>query len=1077
MRRLLVILALTIVLSYSLVPALPAEDRPRLAGFLEAFQQALEGGDEAEAFRLARDRRDLVRPAADRLLETWIGQAEPDQALLDAALALARVAVEASGDEFLDKKIALFHRFSQEQRAAEAQAWRTLAEAEVLLGRGAYREALGTGDQAAEAFETLGDLDGQARALGLAGRAARELGLYQEAEARHKQALAVSLEAGDRPGAGRARVDLADLYERMKDHDRAVALYQEALAGLSAPEDWLVMVPALRGLGDMYVGGGRFEEAFQVYGLALKYAEQAGDPAEIAAQRDYIGYSHRMLGDYDQAAEMHRMALDAAAGLADEIPRQRARARALNHLGLSVAGQAGVQAGAGDLDAARLTLGRALEFEAQALVAATAAADERRRGYILRALAYLERQAGLLSQGEAGRRANARSLAYAEEALAAARASGSREWIGLALNHQALALAALGRRDEAGMVFDQAVALWEEIGDLKALAAARQFRAEALDEPAGWLAEALAEYARSLELYAGLGALEQTAEVHLKMGRVYERTGELLKARDEYLASIRDLESIRDRLALEEHKVVFFERRQEPYEALIKLLMKLYGATGDPAHTALAFEVSERARGRTILDIIKQAGDRVRAGVPEEVLARERELGSRLYRTRQALSTSRKEGAAWELRQALERQTFEYTAFFEKLRELHPAYAALKNPQPLDLDDIQTRVLGLGRGLLEYFVGRDESYLFIVRPDLPLEALILPVGKRDLARRVGLLRRPFELIKSTGNPDVLALFDQGRARELYEAIFRPAEPFIAGLNEVVIVPHGPLWYLPFEMLVTRESEAAGADPFARAAGARYLLESAPPLAYAVSASTLDPDLEVGPGPAGDLLLAFGNPTGAGPGGGYTIRRGERDLSLPPLPFSEDEVNGVARLFAPRAKTYVGGQAEKERFLEEAPAAAFILLSTHGLLDEKEPMFSALVFAPRPGESRGELLETYEVFNLGLQADLATLSACEVGLGELREGEGLIGMSRAFLYAGAGSVVVSLWSVDDQATAGLITEFHRRVRLNPEKRAAALKASRLHLLEKARTRGLSEVIYGNPFFWAPFVMIHGAGAAR
>jgi CHAT domain-containing protein len=430
------------------------------------------------------------------------------------------------------------------------------------------------------------------------------------------------------------------------------------------------------------------------------------------------------------------------------------------------------------------------------------------------------------------------------------------------------------------------------------------------------------------------------------------------------------------------------------------------------------------------------------------------------------------------LRAALDRLSLEQNGFLRELERKYPSYARLKNPRPLTVEEIRGKVLGEGERLLEYFVGEGETFLFIVSRN-GLEALrSIPVGKRELAANVEALRRPFEQIKATGNFQELEKFDLALARDLYGLLLAPAEEHLRGAARILIVPHGPLFHLPFELLV----RDLGVRPipegitFGRFETARYAIDALPPIAYALSASLLDPELRRTTDGAGKgALLAFGNPTPELSGGkrrGVRMRRGQRIL-LPGLPNAEREARDVASLYGDGTNVYLGRDATKERFVAEAGRYRSLLLSTHGILDEKEPMYSGLVFAPEPGKEDGSLLETHEIFNLRLDADLVTLSACEVGLGRIRDGEGLIGMGQAFLYAGASSLVVSLWSVYDLSTAQLITGFHAGVRDDPAKKARALRESKLKTFGTRETpESGNPLSYAHPFFWAPFVLFRG-----
>jgi len=172
----------------------------------------------------------------------------------------------------------------------------------------------------------------------------------------------------------------------------------------------------------------------------------------------------------------------------------------------------------------------------------------------------------------------------------------------------------------------------------------------------------------------------------------------------------------------------------------------------------------------------------------------------------------------------------------------------------------------------------------------------------------------------------------------------------------------------------------------------------------------------------------------------------------------------------KSKMYVGNNATEENVKKESGNFSLLHFSAHGLLDEKRPLYSGVVLALEDEEKDDGLLQTYEIFNLDLNADLVTLSACNTGLGKLHRGEGLIGLTRAFMYAGAKSVLVSLWSVHDQSTTSLMKNFYKNLiekGLNPKK---ALREAKLQLLRDSSEIQGNEILYSNPFFWAPFVLI-------
>ena len=1056
-------------------PSASPQCRDTLDRFVREYSDAYCRGSESELLKLAERHRDLLRAAVDRLLLEYVRDQRQADSIMRRASSLAECARQLSGDDYLIRHVEKNRAWSADQNALKLRGNAYLTRGGTAFGEGEYKDALLLTSKALEVFRLIGDTHGEMQALHYAGHAARKLTRYADALAYHQKALRLGEKSGDRLQKGVALIDMGDVYERKKNHSRAIEMYGEALKVFKVPEDWREATRALRQLGDVYVEGGRFEQAFRSYGQALKYAEEAGDAEAEARQRDYMGYFYRRLGDYDRAVEFHGRALAAAKKIPDPISKLRARARAYNHMGLSVAAMTDTWRIRNNAGPALDNLREAIEYEERALRAASESKDAWRQGYVIRALAYFHRQASLLKQGEEKREALRRSLKYAEDALRRARKMGEKEWEGMALHHLALAHAALGRSLKAEQSFESALTIWNGIGDLRSRGFAYRFMAQALYEPELEFKKALAAYDKALAAFQPIQAFEQIADVYLRKGLVYEQLEENLRAKEAYLSSIQTLEGIRDKLSVEEHKVAFFERRQDPYEALINLLIKLYRRDSRLGHALLALEISERARGRAILDMIKEVSGKIQAGVDRDILSREQEIHAGIYRTRRSLIAERDPVKALALKERLNQLNLEYAHLIQELEEAYPKYARLKNPRPLSLKDIQDRVLKPGEFLLEYFVGQSSTYLFVISRRNLEAVLTLPVGKEELTREIEALREPFKKAKTGWNIKTLGSFDLNLAHVLYNQLFRQVEPFISKATHLVIVPHGPLFYLPFEMLATSKIGARTQDRADRFAKARYLVETAPPISYAISASVMDPKLRrIHAAGRHGHLLAFGNPMGPGVA---DKKRGMhlsgREMKVSSLPYAEQEVLKVASLYAPNAKAYLGDNATKTLFVKESSFYSHLLLSTHGIMDEEHPMFSSLVFAACPDTGEFELLQAHEVFNLSLKAKLTTLSACEVGLGEIRDGEGVIGLSRAFIYAGVEKLVVSMWSVDDQATALLITDFHRLVRQNDGQVARALMKSKLKLLSAGRKGSQSRTPYSHPYFWAPFILMEGS----
>jgi CHAT domain-containing protein len=286
-----------------------------------------------------------------------------------------------------------------------------------------------------------------------------------------------------------------------------------------------------------------------------------------------------------------------------------------------------------------------------------------------------------------------------------------------------------------------------------------------------------------------------------------------------------------------------------------------------------------------------------------------------------------------------------------------------------------------------------------------------------------------------------------KLHRLYEQVFAPVAPYLKLDHELIIVRDDALNYLPFGMLVP---ETKGDRP-------QFLIERYP-ISYVDSASLLDAALWAERKPRGRPgldLLALGSPDFGG--------------KLPPLPHTEGEVQNIRPHFK-RAIVRTGSAATEAAFKSEAGRARLLHIATHGTLDAETVWHSKIEFALAPAiDQKGEdgHLYTYEIFNLDLVADLVVLSACQSGLGKLRPGEGLVGMSRAFLYAGAPSLVATLWSIPDTATSELMGKFYSYLMQGMNKRRA-LQRAQADLIQDG---------YTDPFYWAAFILIGDSSQIR
>ncbi len=294
---------------------------------------------------------------------------------------------------------------------------------------------------------------------------------------------------------------------------------------------------------------------------------------------------------------------------------------------------------------------------------------------------------------------------------------------------------------------------------------------------------------------------------------------------------------------------------------------------------------------------------------------------------------------------------------------------------------------------------------------------------------------------------------------LYEELIKPAESFFTKKSELIIIPDGVLNYLPFEVLLTEKKTIRNSATFS---DMPFLVEKYP-VSYAQSASVLKSLLSESIKKTNELqkkerFIAFADPE-------YNNSTEIHGEKFKRLEYSSGEVENIASFFDKGAsEIFLGKDATEENVKKENRFSGYnyIHFATHGLIDENNPDLSSLVLTKDNNSNEDGLLTASEIFNLKLNANLVVLSACQTGLGKLVRGEGMVGLTRAFMYAGTPSVLVSLWSVSDNSTSVLMGEFYKNLIRN--------KLSKTDALRKAQMTLLSDKKLAHPFYWAPFVLI-------
>jgi len=592
------------------------------------------------------------------------------------------------------------------------------------------------------------------------------------------------------------------------------------------------------------------------------------------------------------------------------------------------------------------------------------------------------------------------------------------------------------------------------------------------------------------------------------------------KMREQSLSAYRDalktIETIRaGSLRADESRTTFLATTADVYDEAASAFadMALLTAAGNASlngkaldYAAESFRIAEAGRARSLLDMLGEVNAQITEGVPADLLKKKQDNLDRQQQIAEqltgiALSGDQKQKPS-DLENELDKLQTEFDQIENQIRTASPKYAALTSMQPLTLADVQQKVLDDNTVLLEYQLGADNSYLFAATKSgvsiykLPRRAdmdklatdfraqLIPPKLQRrivgidvaaDQQRGLGIVQGPAEDLP----PFVAA------SNALYKAAIEPAAA-ILGDKRILVVADGALNYIPFEALL---KNGDGADY----ASLNYLVKTNE-VVYSPSASVIAAIRQGSPAASGKSMLLVADPVFSGDdprakggaasasadatrGLGLGLESAVNDVAgdasssgglrlarLSGTRTEADAISAIAKTGGAQADLWTDLNASEDNVkTRDVSSYRYLHVATHGLLDAERPQFTGVVLSLVGNKSNDGFLRTDEIFNLKLGSPMVMLSACETGLGKEKRGEGVIGLTRAFMYAGAPTVGVSLWSVADKSTADLMTDFYKRLlSATPQSPGAAMRDAQLAMINGKK--------YSAPFYWAPFVLV-------
>ena len=878
-------------------------------------------------------------------------------------------------------------------------------------------------------YDNHNDNRGRASAFNNIGLTFHRLGALALALENYERAIPLRHAENDQQGEFNVRNNIGGVYDVSGEPAKALEHYQATL------RVWLTFDSAeqlrdrdqlgtgFNNVGEVLNKLGRWQEARDNYQAALDIFQRSGNQLREAACLDNLGQLYQDLGDTNLALDHYRKAL---ALLQGKFKNADLEANILSHIGT-------VNLSQNELELALQNFQRALELRQ----------SDRGKGYALLNIGALH----------VLKKAPQQALQVYRDALKFIRTAGDQRGEALLLYKTGEAEDMLGYHAQAIEDLNQARLLWAKIADP---------RGEAI-------------------------TLEAAA-------RAESRIGQLRKALEDSARAIAIVESLRTNILGTRLRASYFATQQTSFELNVGLNMQAFAETASSQYLVAAFQAAERSRARTLIDTFRRARDTSMDNGADAAL--ERELQQRLNAKAQAqtelLNRKHTEDQASAINAELNLLINQYDELQAKVSSSNRQYADLIQAKVPAVQDIQDQ-LGDDTILVEYFLGEERSYVWAVTSDsidgfqLPPRADIETVATR-IAKSLGDQKRIIE-------GETPSQWERRRARadkefntasaQLSDKIIRPLVPLL-GTKRLIVVADGALQQVSFaalplpgtiaqrprrlvdnheivyepsaSVLALQRSELANRKraPHAVAVLANPVFTSDDPRVLSLTQRTTPQDAQ--PKSNSNVLPEMASRR--------AVSRALEAIGLerfPRLLSSAIEAQQIVNV-APKgeSKAVLDFDASRETAMSrELSEYRIVHFATHAVVNYEHPELSGIVLSlvDRRGEPRDGYLRLHDIYNLKLPADLVVLSACQTGVGKEIRGEGLIALTRGFMYAGAERVVASLWKVDDVATADLMAEFYKQIFVNNQRPAAALRAAQLRLAARKRS----------PADWAGFVL--------
>jgi len=850
------------------------------------------------------------------------------------------------------------------------------------------------------------------RALDGIGRTYYNFGKYKDALFYSQKALKKAKEIGKKENIQHALNKVAAVYLGLSDYQTSLDYLNKSLKVSEEMNDKYTKATTLGNIAVLYGNLGNPKKAEEGLEEALSIYKELGDKGQIAYMLTNLSTIYRNSGNFEKSINC----LFEALKIFNELGDIKGEGLALNHLGLIYRSSA--------------------QYE-RALVYFKKSFEKMKLNNDIAGIGLVYSNIGLLYEDLNNHQ---ESLNYLQKSLKISKQTGNRSEEGKTLRDIAGTYKSLNDFSKALTYYKEALKISKDIGDKEC--------EESSQRGMGFVYQELGKYKEALNYFKNSLKINRSIENRVgelislaQIGYIYEQKENWVESVDFYKQAIELLENIRGHLGLKELKTNFWEQYVDIYSRIVNCLLK-------QKLTNEAFFYAERSKARTFFEIINESA-LVSNNELMNLYEKEHRLQNELFVLRNKIKMISNEEQTIKL---LRKQN----AIKHDLDDIKNEIMTISNnneiketnPNIILIDQIQKEILKPGDVIVEYLQTETSVGGFHV----------FIIGKKNV-------------LTSTLNFDAYGMLekikndnDESLQHFLYKTLFQPIENRIMEANSnneienLIIVPDSFLHMIPFEKLMQEDN--------------KYLIEKYA-ISYAPSASI--------------LKLMFNNDKqkeylrdilALAPFSTYNMDINEsKENSLISnivlrsqlskfleLPYSALEIKSLCQMY-PKSICKMDNEATEIFLKNNSVGNRFLHLSTHGFSDTEYPMHSGLLF------SENSILQTYEIYNMKIDSEMVVLSACQSGMGELKRSEGIIGLTRAFMYAGASSVVVSLWSVPDKSTSMFMKRFYRNI-MNGMTKSKALQMAKIWMIKHAHSVDAhgNQINYNDPFYWAPFILI-------